>query len=95
MYWVRIMPVNGFVMGDAVDVMLVFAAQDVAGKSLVWDDRHGELIWVDIIGRRIHAFDPATLDHRLWPLQGRPTSIGLRADGGAILGMDGQLCSWG
>lgn len=72
----------------------VFAAQDVVGESLVWDELKGRLVWVDIIGRRIHALDPATLEHRLWPLAGRPTSIGLSADGGAILGMERHLCTW-
>ena len=81
-------------MDAAMDATQVFAAQDVVGESLVWDDRNGRLMWVDIIGRRIHALDPATLDHRLWTLDGRPTSIGLRADGGAILGMERHLCTW-
>lgn len=77
-----------------MDVRQVFAAQDVVGESLVWDDRQGLLIWVDILGRRIHALDPVNLDHRIWQLQGRPTSIGLCADGGAILGMERHLCRW-
>jgi sugar lactone lactonase YvrE len=72
----------------------VFAADDMVGESLVWDDRFGRLVWVDIIGRRIHALDPTTLDHRLWPLAFRPTSIGLRADGGAILGSERHICAW-
>jgi len=59
-----------------MDATQVFAAQDVVGEGLVWDDRNGRLMWVDIIGRRIHALDPATLDHRLWTLYGRPTSRG-------------------
>ena len=67
---------------------LVLQACDVVGESAVWDDRRGRLVWVDIIGRRVQAFDPVTGEHTLWPLHGRPTSIGLRADGGAILGME-------
>lgn len=75
-------------------VRQVFAAQDMVGESLVRDDARGRLVWVDIIGRRVHAFDTATGDHWLWPLDGRPTSIGLRADGGAILGMERHICAW-
>ena len=81
-------------MGDMMDARQVFAAQDVVGESPVWDDRNGRLVWVDIIGRRIHALDPSTLDHQQWALDGRPTSIGLCVDGGAILGMDRHLCTW-
>ena len=51
---------------------LVLQACDVVGESAVWDDRRGRLVWVDIIGRRVQAFDPVTGEHTLWPLQGRP-----------------------
>ncbi|MEI6797973.1 MAG: SMP-30/gluconolactonase/LRE family protein [Pseudomonadota bacterium] len=75
-------------------VELVLRACDIVGESAVWDDRRGRLVWVDIIGRRVQAFDPASGAHQVWPLQGRPTSIGLRADGGAILGMERAICLW-
>jgi len=73
---------------------LVLDAADSVGESLIWDVERQRLVWVDIIGRRIHAFDPASGDHRIWPLAGRPTSIGLRADGGAIVGMERSICLW-
>ena len=76
------------------DVKLVLAACEVVGESAIWDDQRGRLVWVDIIGRRIHAFAPHTGRHNIWPVSGRPTSIGLRADGGAILGMERHLCLW-
>lgn len=88
------MAVNGFVTRRKMDVKLVLAAQDVVGESAVWDDRRGRLVWVDIIGRRIHALDPANGSHEVWRLGGRPTSIGLRADSGAIVGMERQICLW-
>ncbi|WEK48852.1 MAG: SMP-30/gluconolactonase/LRE family protein [Candidatus Kaistia colombiensis] len=75
-------------------VSLVLDAADSVGESIVWDAARQRLSWVDIIGRRIHAFDPATGDHRIWRLAGRPTSIGLRADGGAIVGMERNICLW-
>lgn len=73
---------------------LVLQACDGVGESAVWDDQRGRLVWVDIIGRRVQAFDPVSREHTIWPLSGRPTSIGLRADGGAILGMERQICLW-
>lgn len=30
------------------------------GEAPTWDEAAGELLWVDIIGRRVHRFDPAT-----------------------------------
>lgn len=73
---------------------LVFDAQDTVGESLVWDDRRHRLVWIDIIGRRVHALDPDTGDHRLWPMPFRPTSIALRADGGAMLCSERHICRW-
>jgi sugar lactone lactonase YvrE len=73
---------------------LVVAAGDVVGESLLWDDRRGRLAWVDIIGRRIQAFDPATGQHRVWPVALRPTSLALREDGGALVGNERHICRW-
>jgi len=77
-----------------MDARLVLAACDIVGESALWDDQRQRLVWVDIIGRRIHAFDPVTGRHQLWPVKGRPTSIGLRSDGGAIVGMERSICLW-
>jgi sugar lactone lactonase YvrE len=77
-----------------MEARLVLAAEDVVGESLLWDDRRRRLTWIDIIGRRIHALDPATGDHRLWSLAARPTSLALRADGGALLGLERHICRW-
>ncbi|MES2548367.1 MAG: SMP-30/gluconolactonase/LRE family protein [Pseudomonadota bacterium] len=90
-YFMVGLPVNGFVDGRCHGSNTRLAAQDVVGGSPVWDDRNGRLMWVDIIGRHIQALDPATLEHQRWTLDGRPTSIGLRAVGGAILGMEQHL----
>lgn len=73
---------------------LLLAAADIVGESVVWDDHRNRLVWVDIIGRRIHSFAPETKSHHIWRLAGRPTSIGLREDGGAILGMERHVCLW-
>ncbi|TJX65242.1 MAG: SMP-30/gluconolactonase/LRE family protein [Mesorhizobium sp.] len=73
---------------------LVFNARDVVGESLVWDDRHRRLVWVDIIGRRIHRLDPLTGDHESWSTPDLVTSIGLCRDGGAIVGLRKEVALW-
>jgi sugar lactone lactonase YvrE len=73
---------------------LLFDARDVVGESLIWDDRCGRLVWVDIIGRRIHRLDPLTLVHESWETPDLVTSIGLRADGGAIVGLRNAIALW-
>jgi sugar lactone lactonase YvrE len=73
---------------------LIFDARDVVGESLVWDERVGRLVWVDIIGRRIHRLDPASGAHESWPTGDLVTSIGLRADGGALVGLCKDIALW-
>lgn len=68
-------------------VVQILAAEDAVGDSIVWDNARARLVCADISGRRIHGFNPATGAPPIWPTQGRPTSIDLRVDGGAILGM--------
>jgi sugar lactone lactonase YvrE len=72
----------------------VLAVGDVVGESLLWDYSRRRLAWVDIVGRRIQAFYPATGEHRVWTIGPRPTSLGLRADGGALVGTERHICRW-
>ena len=75
-------------------VELTLAAADMVGESVVWDELHGRLVWIDILGRRVHALQPRTGKHQIWPLTNRPTSLGLRRDGGAILADQHDLSFW-
>ncbi|TAN09296.1 MAG: SMP-30/gluconolactonase/LRE family protein [Rhizobiaceae bacterium] len=77
-----------------VEVGLVAACADIVGESIVWDDREHALFWIDIVGRRIHRLVPETMDHRIWPCDEFPTSIGLRVDGGAIVGLTQRVAYW-
>ena len=68
--------------------------QDIVGESLAWDQKRGALVWVDIGGRRIHRYVLATGRHDIWPTPEMPTSIGLRNDGGAIVGLTTRVALW-
>ncbi len=76
------------------EVECLIAARDVVGESIVWDDRAGALVWVDIGGRRIHRLEVASGAHRIWPVGYFPTSIGLRQDGGAVVGRTRDVVLW-
>jgi sugar lactone lactonase YvrE len=76
------------------DAKLVFDARNIVGESLVWDDRRNRLTWVDIIGRKIHRLNPLTADHACWDTPDLVTSIGLRGDGGAVVGLRKDVASW-
>jgi sugar lactone lactonase YvrE len=73
---------------------VILDAADIVGESIVYDDRRDALLWVDIGGKRIHRF--FLNDHRceLFPTPDFPTSIGLRADGGAIVGLRDRVSLW-
>ncbi|MDJ0686812.1 MAG: SMP-30/gluconolactonase/LRE family protein [Alphaproteobacteria bacterium] len=76
----------------AVD--LIFPAANTVGESLVWDDRRQRLLWVDIVGKKIHSLAPESGDLETWRAPDFVTSIGLRDDGGAVVGLTKQLCLW-
>ncbi|MCP4317827.1 MAG: SMP-30/gluconolactonase/LRE family protein [Hyphomicrobiales bacterium] len=73
---------------------LIYPAKDIVGESLVWDYLRKRLLWVDIIGKTIHAFDPVAGNHREWDTPDFVTSIGLRKDGGAIVAFTKTICLW-
>ena len=45
---------------DGVEVVVALGSELAEGP--IWDERTGRLVWVDILGRRIHATDPGTGD---------------------------------
>jgi sugar lactone lactonase YvrE len=72
----------------------LIACGDIVGESAIWCSRSGRVLWVDIIGQRIHALTPASGEHRTWSTPDFATSIGLRKDGGAIVGLRRQVARW-
>lgn len=77
-----------------VEVDVALAAKNIVGESAVWDDRADALCWVDIIGKSIHRFCPSTDKHEKWSFSDLATSIGLRKDGGAIVGLKQSIALW-
>ena len=77
-----------------MEAKLVFDAADVVGESAVYDERRDALVWVDIGGKRIHRLHLAERRHEAWSTPDFPTSIGLRADGGAIVGLRDRVALW-
>jgi len=73
---------------------LAFDARNIVGESLVWDNTRQCLFWVDILGRQIHSWSPTSGKHTCWDTPEIVTSIGLRHDQGAIVGLRKQLALW-
>lgn len=54
------------------------------GEAAMWDAASGRLWFVDIEGRQIHRFTPATDERFSWTAPCRVGAIGLRARGGLV-----------
>lgn len=55
------------------------------GEGPIWDTRIGRLLFVDINGHRVHAFDPATGAHDAVDCGEYVSAIALAADGGYLV----------
>jgi sugar lactone lactonase YvrE len=69
-------------MSEATAVELVADAHAIVGEGPVWDPSEGLLVWVDIEGKRIHEFDPATGVDREIEAPQYPGAVVVRASGG-------------
>jgi len=77
-----------------VEITRILAPGDIVGESAVWSVTRQSLLWVDIIGRRIQEWSPGTGAHRIWTTPDLVTSIGLRRDGGAVVGLRAEVALW-
>jgi sugar lactone lactonase YvrE len=71
---------------------------DALGESPFWHPAENRLYWVDIPGKRVRRFDPATGAREHWALPQEAGCIAPAARGGLVLGMrDGiyRARSWG
>jgi sugar lactone lactonase YvrE len=66
-------------------VECVVPARALLGECPLWSDLEDRLYWVDIVGRTIHRYDPATGVDEQRPVPGRPGSIALTAEPGRLL----------
>jgi len=78
-------------MGEAG---VVLEARNIVGESIIWSTAEQALYWVDIVGSAIHRLDPASGTYRQWATPELPTSIGLRRDGGFIIGLRQRVVLW-
>jgi sugar lactone lactonase YvrE len=68
-------------------VECVLAADSLLGEGALWDPAAQVLWWIDIKGRSIHRFDPASGDDMSWPTPHDVGSLALRRAGGLVVAM--------
>lgn len=68
-------------------IEVAVSAADGVGEGPFWDEVEQALWWVDIAGRSVQRWQPATGDHRRWPMPDFPSAVVLREQGGLLLAM--------
>jgi sugar lactone lactonase YvrE len=61
------------------------------GEGPVWDDRRGELFWVDVLNRRVHRFDPRAGRSRVYDVGDLVGSLALTRDESLLLALRHRL----
>ncbi|MGI5351342.1 SMP-30/gluconolactonase/LRE family protein [Streptomyces sp. CA-250714] len=74
-------------MGTGTGVETALRASAELGEGPTWDPAAGRLIWVDILGARIHAFDPATGNRTLVTTEQHVGAAKPRAGGGLAVNL--------
>jgi sugar lactone lactonase YvrE len=71
-------------MGDSpVEVVLDIRAQHAEGP--LWDASTSRLWWVDIMGERVHCFDPRSSNDSSWSTPGQPGGVVLTSAGDPVV----------
>ncbi len=63
----------------------VWAAGAVLGEGTLWSQRHQALYWVDILGRRLHRYHPATQARDSWTFEEEISAVAERASAPELL----------
>lgn len=74
-------------MNLAVDIECVVDAKAECGESPVWCPVEQRLYWVDIDGKTLHRFDPASGLNETWPMPEEIGCVAPRQSGGLLAGM--------
>ena len=70
-----------------VEITCVLDARAELGEATTWDPVAGVLWWIDIWGRRLHSYNPASGEDRVWEAPEYLGCVGLRARGGLVVTM--------
>jgi sugar lactone lactonase YvrE len=61
------------------------------GECPLWHAQEAALYWIDIDGRAVHRFHPATGVHRDWAMPSEPGCIAISASGGLLVALRTSL----
>ena len=73
---------------------LLVGAKALVGEGPIWDVREQKLIWVDIAGKKLHFFDPASGNDHVIELEQMPGTVVLRKSGGLMLAVENGFAAF-
>ena len=76
-----------------IPVEVAHPAQAILGEGPLWDDRARLLRWVDIVGRRLHEYDPVTGVDQSTLLSEQVTTVALSQSESLLLALGDRLAS--
>jgi sugar lactone lactonase YvrE len=79
---------------DMSEYELVVDARNELGEGSLWVPREQTLYWLDILGRLILRYDPATGTHEAFEVKSPITALGIREGGGFVAATETSLAFW-
>ena len=73
---------------STAEAELVLDARAELGEGPVWDGTAEELLWVDILGRRVHRYRPADGSSRTFETPSPVGAVATRSNGGLVLALE-------
>ncbi len=70
---------------------LVYDAKASLGEGALWHRSSGQLYWVDIEGKQLHRYSPATQQNETFPMPSRIGTVVLDSDGNAIVALQNGI----
>lgn len=74
-----------------MEATLVLDAKATLGEGAIWHPAEKRLYWVDIEGRALHLYDPATEEDKVWPVGERVGTVVPVVNGGALVALQNGI----
>ena len=82
---------NGFKPSNDLNAELVLDAKAMLGEGSIWHPKEKKLYWVDIEGKILHIYDPATRKDKEFPVGSRIGTVVPVKKGGALIALQNGI----
>ncbi len=82
---------QGSIAAASLAAKVFLSRKNQLGEGVIWDHRQLHLLWVDIVGKALQVYDPATKEIRLFNLGQRVGAVVPTPDGNAVVAMQNGI----